>query len=133
MLFKYNVVEDIKRNFPSLFNGLVLEQQAILARKYVVAANSSAFARGSNSDGNHCQINNYGFGVWQGGETNANKTNEIKKIGSEITKVGNYIQEDGTVNSLVSAKPSDGKIPSSLMVDYASLEYTVAVPFAPIK
>lgn len=133
MLFKYNIVEDIKRKFPSLFNGLALEQQAILARKYVVAANSSAFARGSNSDGNHCQINNFALGVWQGGDDYKNKTNEIKKISLPIIVSKHHILNDGTVNSLVSAKPSDGKTPSSLSIDYASLEYTVTIPFPPIN
>ncbi|WP_413488078.1 BppU family phage baseplate upper protein [Carnobacterium divergens] len=118
IMASFNILEDFKRKFPSL--SVTLD----LLKKYVTGLEVSAYAKGSNSAGNFCQINNY-FDRWIGGNVASNETNEFKKISLPIIVPKNYILADGTVISAISSKESDGKTPSILSVDYISLDYTV--------
>ena len=135
MLSSFNILEDLKRKFPSLFNGLSSVQQVTLAKKYLTKSYPSIYAKGSNNAGNKATLNLFSPTENKYAVASINKTDAIKKIGINLSAYGTsfYMDSNGILNMLVNAEPSDGKTPSSLSIDYVSLEYTVTIPFPPIN
>lgn len=130
-LLRFNILEDFKRKKPSMFNDLTLIQQVEQMKKNVVKVAINVDAKGSNSAGNKVGVRIFQDDLrWNGVGTNV--SDKIARIRASFTYSGN-ITNAGKVDLSVHAYPSNGKIASALYIDYANLEYTATVPFAPIK
>lgn len=123
----FDMVQALNRRFPTI------SCNADQAKQYISSITTTVHAKGSTAIGNYCQLNSFGWNAWQGGENTSNKTNEIKKMEATVTKIPSYLQADGSLNVLISNKPSDGKTPCSIMVDSIMITYSAQIPFAPIK
>lgn len=135
LILMFNLVEDLKRKFPSLFAGLTSSQQVTLAKKYLTTSYPSIYAKGSNGTGNKATLNLYSPSENKYVVAATNNTDAIKKIGINLSAYATsfYMDSNGMINMLVNAEPSDGKTASSLSIDYVSLEYNVTIPFPPIN
>lgn len=135
LILIFNLVEDLKRKFPSLFAGLTSSQQVALVKKYITTSYPSICAKGSNGAGNKATLNLFSPTENKYVVAATNNTDAIKKIGINLSAYATsfYMDSNGILNMLVNAEPSDGKTPSSLSIDYVSLEYTVTIPFPPIN
>lgn len=129
---KFDILEEFKRKFPFIFNNLSVSESIVKIKKMTSKAGTEMFAKGSNSAGNRVTMsafanNNYGLLA-------AHASSDIKKLSFYHNAfMDAYLDNLGNVNLLLNAEPSDGKTASSLYIDYVKLEYTVKVPFAPIK
>ncbi|WP_167736865.1 hypothetical protein, partial [Carnobacterium divergens] len=114
---RFNVVEDFKRKYPSLFNGLTPNQEVALVKGNVVKLSLNVNTKGSNSAGDKATVKIFqDDSKWAGGWTNT--TDKFSMIRTTFTYSGN-ITNKGTVDAIVYAEPSDGKTASSLYIDYA--------------
>lgn len=127
MLSSFNISEDFKRKFQSLFNGLNVTQQVALVKKYITKSYPSIYAKGSNSAGNKATLNLYSPSENKYVVAATNNTDTIKKFGLSLSAYATsfYMDSTGNINMLLNAEPSDGKTASSLSIDYVSLDYTV--------
>lgn len=127
MLSSFNILEDLKRKFPSLFSGLTSSQQVALVKKYITKSYPSIYAKGSNSAGNKATLNLFSPTENKYVVASTNNTDTIKKFGLSLSAYATsfYMDSNGVISTLANAEPSDGKTPSSLSIDYVSLHYTV--------
>ncbi|MEI5990389.1 hypothetical protein A5881_001882 [Enterococcus termitis] len=138
VIFKWDLVSDIKRKYPDLLKKLgatTLDQEVSLVRKLVdgtihpivYVSGSGAGLNGSSRDQANMQI--WSGITWQGGALNSSssiKMLEYKK------QTGDRVQNDGMVYINVYAPASKGTIRSIVNVDYACLEYSLKIKLSDI-
>lgn len=129
---KFDILEEFKRKFPFIFNNLSVSESIVKIKKMTSKAGTEMFAKGSNSAGNRVTMSVFANNSY--GLLAAHASSDIKKLSFYHNAfMDAYLDNLGNVNLLLNAEPSDGKIASSLYIDYVKLEYTVKVTFAPIK
>ncbi|WP_368251404.1 hypothetical protein [Enterococcus sp. 2201sp1_2201st1_B8_2201SCRN_220225] len=131
MIFNWNLIEQISRDYPGLFDllGAVdLSKKVEVAKRIVSVLEPTTWGFGSNQSGNSLTSEVWNKTGWSTGSAK-NTTNQIKELkhtwtGSTATQ---FIQDDGFVYMTVFSEPSDGVSSSISSVDYTSLTYKLKI------
>lgn len=134
-LFKYDVVTSIEKDYSILFDlaGVTtLEEKVNLVRQFTDSSlGITVHGVGSGAFGNQCTLQLYHTdGTYKGSQTN--RTAELQPLAYVSEDMNAYLQDDGCIYAIIYAASSDGKTPTTLNIDYAQLDYTLAFRFLDI-
>lgn len=131
IIFKWNLVEQVNRDYPGLFVSVgadTLTKQVAFLKNNITRLRPSIWGCGSSPTGNKLNFKLwYNSTSWSTGKNNT--TNAVTEMSFDLAtsgEVNNYISNDGFVYALAHAEPSDGTTSSVVNVDYISLEYTLS-------
>jgi hypothetical protein len=133
LVAQFDVVSDIDRNNPGLFDALgatTQSQKVAITRKLVAGTiRPVAYAYGSGASTttpgtSRSQINmQIHSGVsWEGGAINTTSKTAMLEYKNQT---GQRVQDDGCVYVVLYAPPSDGVVPSIINIDQVYLEYQI--------
>lgn len=127
---KWNLVEQVKRDYPGLFESAgadTLAKQVTFLKSNITYMKPSIFGYGSSPTGNSLNFQVWWGNRWSNSQT-VNSTDKINEIyHSWLGTAGtSNIQSDGFLYMLAYAEPTNGSIGSVVRIDYASLEYTLS-------
>lgn len=130
MLFSWDVLWILEKNFPSIFKNTITDAEKVeFVKRIITGKRSSVWGLGSGPSGNLLQAKELlANGTW-GSLASTNTTNQIREISTTFLDV-NRITSDGKSYMLVNAEASDGTTASAVSIDYASITLTARVPFA---
>lgn len=130
--FKWNLVEQVNRDYPGLFASVgadTLAKQFAFLKANITRVKSSVWGYGSSPTGNLLTVKYFtNPGDWSStGRTNRTSLiAELVTVWSDESSIARIIQPDGFMYVLAYAEPSDGTTASVVNIDYASLEYTLS-------
>lgn len=127
MLFKWNLVDEVNRDYPGLFESVgadtLAKQVAFLKQNLSpMVANVWGYGSGANSTALYAQ--QWNGSTWVGSNKQTGST--VKQLTIAGMNPNYYLNSDGFVYILTYADPSDGTTASTVNIDYASLEYTLS-------
>jgi hypothetical protein len=133
LVAQFDVVSDIDRNNPGLFDALgatTQDQKVAVTRKLVdgtispVVYASGSGASTTDSGASKSQVNMQIWigSLWQGGLVNPNDQITLLRYKNQT---GQRVQDDGCVYIVLYAPPSDGVVPSVINIDQVYLDYQV--------
>ncbi|MHC5217146.1 BppU family phage baseplate upper protein [Enterococcus sp. LJL128] len=133
VVFRWNIIEEIERLYAGLFESYgayTLPEKVVVAKKIIKRVNGNVWGMGSGAEGLGLSVAIASYaGSWNGTKKHTNKT-ITKLFVSTSTNTPSYIQEDGTIVVNAYAPASDGVTASTITIDYASLELTLAISAA---
>lgn len=133
ILFKYNIVESVKRQLGEAFfvdrGAVTTAECAEIVRSVVFNRLCECWCSGSSPSGSKVnirmwsQLNN----AWLGSENSTSESiTKVAMIGFENTN-SHYICDDGFIYTLIYAEATDGVAPSVINLDYASLTFKLRI------
>ena len=139
VLFGWNLIEQINRDHPKLFESLgatTLSAKYAVAQKIITSLKPSTWGYGSSPAGNKLTsvVWNRGKSIWE--SVAVNTTNSVKELTRNNWGNAFYLNPDGYVYIMVYAEPSDGTTASTVRIDYAQLAYKLDLSmyeFVPAK
>lgn len=126
VLFKFNVLESIKRIYPKLFTDLNFEGQINLLKANVTSWKASIHGFGSGISGYGLTMALFRESAWGINADEVNKTEQIKEIMWD-TNFARYLQQDGFIYVLAYAGTGSTTVESAVNIDYANLEITLLI------
>ena len=126
-LFSYNVLEALKRQLGEEFfvsqGATDLASQILIVKSIVKQTVNNVFGFGNGPNGNKISIKRYDGTQWESG-TKESTNGAVTKLTQTMTGIP-WITADGWLHVIAYAEASDGTTPSTVSVDYASLEITI--------
>lgn len=126
-LFSYNVLEALKRQLGEEFfvsqGATDLASQILIVKSIVKQTVNDVFGFGNGPNGNKISIKRYDGTQWESG-TKESTNGAVTKLTQTMTGIP-WITADGWLHVIAYAEASDGTTPSTVSVDYASLEITI--------
>lgn len=125
----FNVIWILEKNFPSLFTNVnSLTNKVALAKKVIQNIDLIVYGKGSGPTGNKFFFNAFNAASNAWAIPVSHTLNSISKLTYSYHKADLLLGSDGFVNVVAFAEASDGTIPSSVSIDYISIELTVTLP-----
>lgn len=132
-IFKWNLAEQINRDYPGLFASIgadTLAKQVAFIKANITQLKPSVWGYGASANGNRLTIKAWDSINSQWGTTTvSNYTNQVQQVSyvwNASASIATLISNNGFMYVLAYAEPSNGTITSSVIIDYASLEYTLS-------
>lgn len=132
-LFKWNLIEQVVRDYPGLFESLeadTLDKKVTFLKQHITALNLSIWGYGSGPTGNKLSFVPWSNNAWITSSSYNNTTGIVQELmhkWENQNTISNIIQSDGFLYMLAYAEISDGITASLVSIDYASLEYTLSL------
>ena len=125
-VIQFNILSILEQNFPLIFkNATTTAEKVAIAKKVYVLNSCSLWVKGSGPSGNLATVRTLNAnGVWVDLTNGTNTTNEVMRLTSSSND-SNRITADGYLCSIVFAEASNGTTPSSVSIDYTSIDLTV--------
>ena len=125
-VIQFNILSILEQNFPLIFkNATTTAEKVAIAKKVYVLNSCSLWVKGIGPSGNLATVRTLNAnGGWVDLTNGTNTTNEVMRLTSSSND-SNRITADGYLCSIVFAEASNGTTPSSVSIDYTSIDLTV--------
>ncbi|WP_423252614.1 hypothetical protein [Melissococcus plutonius] len=129
ILLVWDLVADVDRQYPTLYNHLKLTTHADRVKwliNHATQITPTIWASGSGATGEYIDFRVYYRDNLRWNVGPGTNSGSIYRLSIDMENTWYVIQDDGCVYCLAYAPKSDGNVPSVINLDYANLRYTLA-------
>lgn len=130
-MFSYNLIDIITRRLGESYwtaqGARSVAEKAEIIREKAHSDIGNIWGFGSSPTGNKLSVAVWAYtnSAWQGGLTH-NK-NSVTKIARRTDNLKVYMSNEGIMNFIAYAEPSDGTVASTVNIDYANIEFKLKI------